>query len=86
MARFKIKIDGTHLRLIRKEAGYTQEELAEALDLSRETISAIERNKETAINSITIDVVNRWRQVCERHCEETTIEKVRRHIRMVMGL
>ena len=49
----------------RKDAGLTQEELAELIGLSRETISAIENGQN--IGSIKIEILRAWDATCEKH-------------------
>lgn len=71
MARRK-KFSGTQLRSLRKEAGYTQEELALRIGLSRETVSAIENEKPETINSIGVEVINNWWSVCRQKASEQT--------------
>jgi HTH-type transcriptional regulator/antitoxin HipB len=52
------------LRSLRKEAGYTQGEIAQRLGLSRETVSAIENNKPETMRTLQIEVVKKWWSVC----------------------
>jgi HTH-type transcriptional regulator/antitoxin HipB len=52
------------LKRMRKESGFTQTELAARLSVSRETISAIENEKQETINSLSIDIIERWWKVC----------------------
>ena len=58
------KINITLLKMMRKEAGLTQAELAERLRVSRETVSAIENEKLETINSLSIDLIEKWWRVC----------------------
>ena len=65
---------GTQLKLLRKEAGYTQAELALRVGISRETVSAIENDKPETMDNIGVGVVNRWWSVCRQTASEKTRE------------
>ena len=56
---------GKHLKNLRKEAGYTQQELATRLGISRETVVAIENEHKSSINSLKMDVVSDWWSFCK---------------------
>lgn len=60
------------LRNLRKEAGFTQEELAQRLSLSRETVCAIENNKAETMRTLQIEVVNKWWSVCRSKAKAET--------------
>lgn len=60
------------LRNLRKEAGYTQGELAQRLGLSRETVSAIENHKPETMRTLQIEVVNKWWSVCRSKAKAET--------------
>ncbi|AEE23322.1 helix-turn-helix transcriptional regulator [Paraglaciecola chathamensis] len=60
------------LRNLRKEAGYTQGELALRVGLSRETVSAIENNKPESLRTLQIEVVKKWWSVCRTKAKEET--------------
>lgn len=49
---------------MRKESSLTQAELAARLGVSRETVSAIENEKQETINSLSIDLIEKWWKVC----------------------
>lgn len=55
---------GKLLRGIRKEAGFTQAELARRVNISRETIIAIEKEHPRTIQSLELDIVRRWWKAC----------------------
>lgn len=63
MARKK-RINIQLLKIMRKEADLTQAELAERLGVSRETVSAIENEKQETINGLSIDLIEKWWNVC----------------------
>eukprot|EP01025_Chloroclados_australasicus_P025887 TRINITY_DN25759_c1_g1_i1.p2 TRINITY_DN25759_c1_g1~~TRINITY_DN25759_c1_g1_i1.p2 ORF type:complete len:117 (+),score=3.32 TRINITY_DN25759_c1_g1_i1:73-423(+) len=58
MSRRK-KFSGAQLRALRKEAGYTQEEIGIRVGISRETVSAIENERPETINSIGVEVISK---------------------------
>lgn len=63
---------GQKLREMRKEAGYTQIDLAKRLGISRETVIAIEREHPGTINSIELQVINKWWKVCSQSISQST--------------
>lgn len=71
MARRKM-FSGEQLRTLRKESGLTQGELALRIGLSRETVSAIENDKPETMNSISVEVINKWWSLCRRKASENT--------------
>ena len=73
MSRDKI-FSGTQLKALRKEAGYTQEELALRVGISRETVSAIENDKPETINNIGVEVISKWWEVCRQKASLQTRE------------
>jgi HTH-type transcriptional regulator / antitoxin HipB len=60
----KKKINIQLLKIMRKEAGLTQAELATRLGVSRETISAIENEKPETVASLSIELIEKWWRVC----------------------
>jgi DNA-binding XRE family transcriptional regulator len=86
MFEFKIRVDGEELKKYRKASPYTQEGLAEKLNISRETVNAIENNKESAITSISVALLNKWRYECELYADSTAKERFLMHLRNVFGL
>jgi HTH-type transcriptional regulator/antitoxin HipB len=62
----RTKIDVTLLRNMRKEAGFTQKELAARIGISRETVSAIETGKPETLNSIEAEVISTWHIICRQ--------------------
>ena len=73
MSRRK-KFSGAQLRALRKEAGYTQEELGLRVGISRETVSAIENEKPETMSSIGVEVISKWWSVCRQKASEQTRE------------
>lgn len=53
------------LKRLREEAGFTQQELANRLQVSRETVSAIENCHRAAISALSDDLREQWWKVCE---------------------
>lgn len=64
MYRRRKTFNGEALRALRKDAGLTQEDLAFKVGLSRETVSAIENNKPGTIDSIGLEVLDKWHRIC----------------------
>lgn len=62
----------TILRDLRKEAGFTQDELAPRIGISRETISAVENAKPETIDSLSIEMIRKWWSVCRLKAKENT--------------
>ena len=73
MSRRKM-FSGAQLRSLRKEAGYTQEELAQRVGISRETVSAIENDKPETMDNIGVGVVNEWWSICRKTASHQTRE------------
>ena len=71
MSRRKM-FSGAQLKSLRKEAGYTQEELAKRVGISRETVSAIENDKPETMDNIGVGVVNKWWSICRQTASEKT--------------
>jgi len=53
------------LKRSREEAGFTQQELANRLQVSRETVSAIENCHRAAMSALSEDLREQWWKVCE---------------------
>jgi DNA-binding XRE family transcriptional regulator len=70
----KKMFSGVQLTQLRKEAGYTQEQLGLRLDISRETISAIENERPETLNNIAVTVINKWWSVCRTKASPETRE------------
>ncbi|MEP7706469.1 helix-turn-helix domain-containing protein [Paraglaciecola sp. 25GB23A] len=68
------KFSGAQLKALRKEAGYTQEELALRVGISRETVSAIENEKPETINNIGVEIISKWWSVCRQKASQQTRE------------
>jgi DNA-binding XRE family transcriptional regulator len=65
------KFSGEVLKNLRKQAGYTQDQLAEQVGLSRETVSAIETERPETINALTVKIISRWNDCCNQRIAET---------------
>ena len=68
------KFSGAQLKSLRKESGYTQEELAHRVGISRETVSAIENDKPETMKNIGVEVISKWWSVCRQKASEQTRE------------
>jgi len=63
---------GKELRSLRKEAGFTQKDLATKIGISRETVIAIENEHAKTIASLSLDVVNAWWNLCRESVSESS--------------
>lgn len=79
------KISGPLLRTLRLEAGYTQEEIANRLGLSRETVSAIENEKPGTIDSIEAEVISMWYIICRQGATSQTQSQFFGHVMKYFG-
>ena len=68
------KFSGAQLKALRKESGYTQEELANRIGISRETVSAIENDKPETMNNIGVEVISKWWTTCRQKASAQTRE------------
>ena len=73
--------DGKQLRDLRKDAGYTQEEIAEKLSISRETVVAIENNHKQTIESLSFKKIVEWRAACESKADSISLSKFAQHLK-----
>ncbi|MEP0356877.1 helix-turn-helix transcriptional regulator [Paraglaciecola sp.] len=73
MSRRKM-FSGAQLKSLRKEAGFTQEELASRIGISRETVSAIENEKPETMESIGVSVISKWWSTCRQTASAQTRE------------
>lgn len=62
---------GYELKAIRKRAKLTQQELATQLSISRETVSALENNKESAIKALPVETLIEWYALCSKQITQT---------------
>ncbi|WJG08068.1 helix-turn-helix domain-containing protein [Aliiglaciecola sp. LCG003] len=69
MSRRK-KFEGTVLRELRKKSGFTQEEWAQKVGLSRETISAIENNKPGTIEHLSMEVMRKMYEISSSRIDD----------------
>ena len=63
---------GKELKNLRKEAGFTQKELAQKIGISRETVVAIENEHPNTIDSLSLEVVNAWWVTCRKSVSESS--------------
>ena len=63
---------GIELKNLRKEAGFTQKELATKIGVSRETVVAIENEHPRTIDSLSLEVVNSWWLTCRKSVSESS--------------
>lgn len=72
MALTRTPINGQRLKRLRKEAGLSQEALAERLSITRETVNKIENNKPGTIQSIEQLLVENWWAECQEKLPSET--------------
>ncbi len=70
---------------MRKEADLTQKELANRIGISRETVSAIERQVPETINSLEADVIAAWHIACQQNAKSDTRMEFLGHIVKYFG-
>ena len=68
------------LRQMRKDAGLTQQEIAERLFISRETVVAIENCHQNTIETIESDLQEKWWDICRPRATPTTYEAFRNFV------
>jgi HTH-type transcriptional regulator / antitoxin HipB len=66
------KFDGKLINQLRNTTPYSQIDMSELLGVSRETISAIENEKQGTIDNISIDTIRRWHEICEKYTDAET--------------
>lgn len=66
------RMKGEKLKGLRKEASYSQQELADFLGISRETVCAIENNKPETLRSISVEVMVNWSNTCVKRIRATS--------------
>lgn len=67
-----MKFSGKELRSLRKEAGFTQAEIAKKVGVSRETAVAIENEHPRTIDALSLEVVNAWWLACRKSVSESS--------------
>jgi DNA-binding XRE family transcriptional regulator len=67
-----VNFSGVELKNLRKEAGFTQKELAAKIGISRETVVAIENEHAKTIESLGLEVVNAWWIACRKSVSESS--------------
>ncbi len=63
------------LKTMRKEAGFTQAEIAKAIGVSRETIVAIENAHPRAVEALSASNLEYWGNVCRTGEKEPEIKR-----------
>ena len=66
---FRKKFDGKLLQAQRKKTPFSQEEFGEIIGISRETVSAIENEKQGTIENISMEIVRKWHEACESYVD-----------------
>jgi|TARA_B110000238_G_C15911288_1_gene346391 HTH-type transcriptional regulator/antitoxin HipB len=81
----RTKISGLLLRELRKEAQFTQHDLAARIGISRETVSAIENDKRETIEAIGAEVISKWHMICGQGASTATRNKFFEHVMKYFG-
>jgi DNA-binding XRE family transcriptional regulator len=61
---FRNKFDGKLLQAQPKKTPFSQKEFGVIIDVSRETVSAIENEKQGTIENISMKMVRKWHIAC----------------------
>lgn len=69
--RFDVQI----LKTMRKEAGFTQAEIAKAIGISRETVVAIENAHPKTVEALSASTLEYWGNLCRTGQKEPTEEQ-----------
>lgn len=62
------------LRRMRREAGYTQQELANLLGVARETVIAIEKKKPGTLKTLELNLIKQWWDACDSKANASTMQ------------
>ena len=73
MPDYGVNSIGQLLRQMRKEAGYSQEEMGLKVRLSRWTIGDIEKDKPEAIEALDALVIRKWKTACSHRIAMNTL-------------
>lgn len=68
------------LKNLRKEAGYTQKQLADKVGISRETVSAIENGHVNILKGLREEALSKWWLVCKHKSKQETKERFYKYI------
>ena len=77
---------GDLLKTMRKEAGFTQEEMGKKVGLKRWTISDIENDVPETIDALTIMVLRKWKTACTGRMSNDTASTYRTVIMKFMKM
>lgn len=72
--------DGKQLKALRREAGLTQQQIADQLCISRETVVAIENNKQSAIEGLRIKTIQHWCYACRPFIRHQTLDTFTKYL------
>ncbi|WP_296053447.1 helix-turn-helix transcriptional regulator [uncultured Alteromonas sp.] len=65
MKDIPLLFDGRRLKELRLRAGFTQQDIAYRIKITRESVSAIERNRPSAIRGLRWSVIHQWCYNCK---------------------
>lgn len=80
------KFDGQELKKLRKCTPYTQEELAHKVGISRETVNAIENNRIETMSVINVEVILKWKSICETYLDASRKSAFKEYIMKYFGI
>ena len=69
------RFDTTSLRQMRREANITQQELADKMDLCRETVCGIEKRRKNCMNGLRVSTLINWYGHCKDGSSAETKEQ-----------
>lgn len=68
-------VDGTRLKNLRKLSTVTQDEMAQQLGISRQTVMAIESNTPDALEDLSFEKVSQWGRVCRNRIARLKLQE-----------
>lgn len=77
---------GDLLKQLREEAGYTQNELAQRMNLSRYTVINIENNEPQAISALKMSTFRKWHRACRVKASTSTLDVFKKVVSKYLGL
>lgn len=70
MTKGKLPDVTSTLKELRKDACFTQEQIAQRLNISREKVSYIENAKITTLGALEMEIVKHWWLICRTTAKE----------------
>jgi DNA-binding XRE family transcriptional regulator len=77
---FGDRFDPKELKRIREDSGFTQQQLADKLGITRTTLSKIENDKDNAAVSLELNFVKQWWKVCHQNSSKPARKRFTNYI------